>query len=358
MHWTAQERGGAPFLHVSGNDAPGADTQRSVPLILVADDEAVICAQLGELLEGAGYALAGTAASTVQTVEQARALRPDLVLLDLVMPGGGDGLEACRLIQEELGIPVIMVTAYGFASYLNRVRGAAPYGYVLKPFSDEQVLAAVEVALARRRSELAAAAAGDMRVRESHHRAKNSFMLAHSLLRLRQDIADSQQTRETLAEAASQIHSLAKIHEHLRGQGGLDSVECRPYLEDLAAALRQAAGPAAERVAIRLEVDDLRLPAAKAIPCGLVLNELLTNALKHAFPGGRRGLVRVSLRREGESVRLEVQDDGVGFGAGACRQGSLGMELVSALAEQLGGWFRRSSTENGAACRLEFPLSV
>ena len=357
MHWTAQEWSGSQPVPAPGGMDAGPDSQRTLPHILVADDEAVICAQLGELLEGAGYRIAGTAGNTEQAVAMAKSLRPDLVLLDIVMPGGGDGVEACRSIQEEMGIPVILVTAYGFASYLNRVRGAAPYGYVLKPYSDEQILAAVEVALARRRSELAAAAAGNMRVRESHHRAKNSFMLAHSLLRLRQDIAESEQTRETLGEAASQIHSLAKIHEHLHGQGDLDSVHCRPYVEELAGALRQAAGPSAARVAINLDVEDLVLPAAKAIPCGLILNELLTNALKHAFPGGRSGSVHVSLRGAGESVCLEVRDDGVGFTPGACREGSLGMELVSALAEQLGGWFRRSSGERGATCHLEFPLA-
>jgi two-component sensor histidine kinase len=358
MHWTTQDTGGpSPRQVFACNGETGADAQRAVPFILVADDEALICAQLGELLEGAGYRLAGTAASTDQAVAQARALRPDLVLLDIVMPGQGDGLEACRTIQEELGIPVILVTAHGFGSYMGRVRGTAPYGYVLKPYSDEQVLAAVEVALARWRSERAVAAAQDIRVRESHHRAKNSFMLAHSLLRLRQDIADSPQTRETLAEAASQIHSLAKIHERLHGQGGLDRVDCRQYLEELVGGLCAAAGPAAERVGVLLDVEDLRLPAAKAIPCGLILNELLTNSLKHAFPGARNGNVRVTLTREGDSVRLEVCDDGVGFAPGACREGSLGMELVSALAEQLGGWFRRSSGERGATCRLEFPLS-
>ncbi|MCM0754940.1 response regulator [Desulfovibrio aminophilus] len=324
--------------------------------VLVVDDEALICAQLGEILEAAGYRLAGTAASAEQAVARARALAPDLVLMDIVMPGETDGLDACRIIQEEMGIPVILVTAHGFEANQDRVRGVAPYGYVLKPYSDEQILAAVEVALSRRRTECASSRALGLRVRETHHRAKNSFMLAHSLLRLRQEEAGSEEARRSLGEAAGQVYSLAKIHEHLHGLGEDESVDCRSYLEGLVAALRKAFGPAAQRVRVELDAADLRLPAAQAIPCGLVLNELLTNVFKHAFPGGGGGTVWVGLRAGGETIRLEVRDDGVGFApAERARHEGLGMELISALAEQLGGWFRRTESEGGAACLLEFP---
>jgi two-component sensor histidine kinase len=355
---TGWRSGDAAFFAGRPDVGGGRDVsaERRVHSVLVVDDEALICVQLGEILEAAGHRLAGTAATAEQAVARARELAPDLVLMDIVMPGETDGLDACRIIQEELGIPVILVTAYGFEPYLSRVRGVAPYGYVLKPYADEQILAAVEVALSRRRNECASSRAQGLRVRETHHRAKNSFMLAHSLLRLRQEEVDSEEARRCLGEAAGQVFSLAKIHEHLHGLGEDETVDCRGYLEGLIRALVQVFGPAAARVRVELEADDLRLPAAQAIPCGLVLNELLTNVFKHAFPDGGEGAVTVSLRGSGDSVRLEVRDDGVGFSSrGGSRHEGLGMELISALAEQLGGWFRRSQAETGAACLLEFP---
>ena len=122
--------------------------------ILVADDEAVILNQLAGFLADMGYEVAGKTSSGTEALEQAQELRPDLVLMDIVMPGAMDGIEAGGRIQQELGIPVVFVTAYGDEKTLSRARAMQPYGYVLKPYLDEQVRAAVEMALARKETEL------------------------------------------------------------------------------------------------------------------------------------------------------------------------------------------------------------
>jgi CheY-like chemotaxis protein len=93
------------------------DTSPQRPRILVADDETVIALQIGELVEAEGYELAGVAGSAPEAVDMARALRPDLVLMDIVMPGAPegptDGIDACAQIQRELNIPVVLLTAHG-----------------------------------------------------------------------------------------------------------------------------------------------------------------------------------------------------------------------------------------------------
>ncbi len=110
-------------------------------------------------------------------------------------------------------------------------------------------------------------------------------------------------------------------------------------------------------VQLHMVIDDVAVPVDKAIPCGLLLNELITNALKHAFKDGRRGDVRVELARDGTRLRLVVQDNGIGLPAGfdAQHTSSLGMQLVTTLAEQLDASLDVSSRD-GARFEVSFAM--
>jgi PAS domain S-box-containing protein len=121
--------------------------------ILVADDEAVIIMQLQELLEEMGHKVAGVAARGDDALRLARDLTPDLVLMDIVMPGDTDGIAACRAIQQELNIPVVLMTAHSGDALMSRAMEADPYGYVTKPFNEDQVRATVEMAVAKKSKE-------------------------------------------------------------------------------------------------------------------------------------------------------------------------------------------------------------
>jgi len=122
--------------------------------ILVVDDEAIITMQLEERLSAMGYTVAGMAASGEDAVEKARRIRPDLVLMDIVMPGKMNGIEAAKILTKELDIPVVFVTSYADDVIIEKAKSVRPYGYIVKPFNELEIKAAIEVALFRKATEL------------------------------------------------------------------------------------------------------------------------------------------------------------------------------------------------------------
>jgi AmiR/NasT family two-component response regulator/DNA-binding PadR family transcriptional regulator len=121
--------------------------------ILVVDDEAIITMELEEQLHAMGYSVVGMASSGEMAVENARRLLPDLILMDIVMPGRLNGIEAARIIGEELKIPVVFVTSYADDTIIEKAKQVGPYGYIIKPFNGLEIKAAIEVALFRKAAE-------------------------------------------------------------------------------------------------------------------------------------------------------------------------------------------------------------
>ena len=118
--------------------------------IMVVDDETVITMQLEERLTGMGYEVVGRASSGQASVDMARRLRPDLALMDIVMPGKLDGIAAAEIIRAELDIPVIFLTAYADDEFIQRAKVVEPFGYIVKPFREEEMRAAIEIAVHRK----------------------------------------------------------------------------------------------------------------------------------------------------------------------------------------------------------------
>ena len=121
--------------------------------ILVVDDEAIIIMQLEERLSAMGYTVAGMAATGEDAIDKARSLRPDLVLMDIVMPGKMNGIEAAKIITQELDVPVVFITAYADDTIIEKAKSVRPYGYIVKPFNELEIKAAIEVALFRKSTE-------------------------------------------------------------------------------------------------------------------------------------------------------------------------------------------------------------
>jgi two-component system, response regulator PdtaR len=119
----------------------------------VVDDEAIITMQLEERLSEMGYSVAGMAASGEDAIEKARRIKPDLVLMDIVMPGKINGIEAAKVITEDLNIPVVFVTSYVDDQIIEKAKAVKPYGYIVKPFNGFEIKAAIEVALFRNHTE-------------------------------------------------------------------------------------------------------------------------------------------------------------------------------------------------------------
>src|ERR1051325_2403751 len=121
--------------------------------ILVVEDESIVRADIEDYLKSFGYRVAASVASGEEAKRQATKLRPDLVLMDIILSGKIDGIEAGRYIQRQLGIPVVFVTAHGDEPTLQRAKLNAPFGYVLKPFNDRELRTAIEIAIFRHRAE-------------------------------------------------------------------------------------------------------------------------------------------------------------------------------------------------------------
>ena len=126
-----------------------------MPKIMIVDDEAVITTQLEESLTDMGYDVVGVAFSGDDAIPMARRHHPDIILMDIVMPGRLDGIEASKIIQTEMDIPVIFLSAYADDHYIDRAKEVGPFGYVIKPFQQNEIKAVIEVALSKKSMEKA-----------------------------------------------------------------------------------------------------------------------------------------------------------------------------------------------------------
>jgi two-component sensor histidine kinase len=172
---------------------------------------------------------------------------------------------------------------------------------------------------------------------ELNHRVSNNLMLVTSILQMKARETNSREGREQLLRAVERIESIAQVHKALYRGPGTDVVDFGVYLEDLCAGVRSAFVPDG-RVELNVEAEPVSVPIDTAIPLGMVVNELVTNAVKYAYPEGR-GAVFVRSVREGDQLLLTVRDWGRGVpeGAGQQRGSGLGMKLVRSLVAQIGG---------------------
>jgi PAS domain S-box-containing protein len=175
-------------------------------------------------------------------------------------------------------------------------------------------------------------------LKEIHHRVKNNLQVISSLLNLQAHHVADPSLGQMFAESQSRILSIALVHEKLYQSKDLSHVDFAEYVRSLSAQLLHANDAKQRQITCELDVHEVRLPVDRAIPCGLILNELITNALRHAFPGGRSGRVWITLKQVNtRELELSVEDDGVGFPPGfdVRKAATLGLELVFTFAEQL-----------------------
>ncbi|MDP1569452.1 MAG: PAS domain S-box protein [Vicinamibacterales bacterium] len=196
-------------------------------------------------------------------------------------------------------------------------------------------------------------------LREVHHRVRNNFQIIVSLLNLQFNDVDSAALQDRVRDMQNRIMTMALLHSLLYRSEDASSVPVDAYLDEVLGALRRSFGDRASRITIDLDVQPLRLSIDHCMRFGLIVNELVTNALKHAFPSGTTGTVRVALAPEpgprgGGPLVLSVTDDGVGLPAAAEPAPGLGLQLVRDLAVQLGGTLSMSAGP-GATVRVMFP---
>lgn len=176
-------------------------------------------------------------------------------------------------------------------------------------------------------------------MRELQHRVKNSLAVVSSLLGLEMAKVPEGGPREALAEAAGRIKSVALVYERLYLSDDLVSVDLSIYIDEVARSILDLYGKGRRGMILDLRLEDARSDSRRAVPLGLILSELLLNALKHAYPAGEGGRIGIALLKQEPGIRLSVEDDGVGFPGDLdpVLSGTMGLSLVSMLATQAGG---------------------
>jgi PAS domain S-box-containing protein len=205
------------------------------------------------------------------------------------------------------------------------------------------VLAAIMDVSDRKQTEAslqAALAEKDVLLGEIHHRVKNNLQIVCSLLDLQSGRIGDARVAEMLRDSQNRVKSMALIHQTLYQSNDFAQIDFASFLHMLCTSLMSSYGLEPDRIDLRIEANGPSLPLNAAIPCGLVVNELITNALKHGFPDGRRGTIGIGFEGAGEGrARLTVSDDGVGISEGVDFKtaGTLGLQLVHILSEQIRG---------------------
>ena len=195
-------------------------------------------------------------------------------------------------------------------------------------------------------------------LKEVNHRVKNSLQIVSSMLQLQANAASDPALTERLTEASSRVNAVGRAYDHLAYNADYENIDLVAYLRDVTDDTRTAVAP----FTIQFEASEkIQFAAARAILVGLIINELVSNAAKYAYPNRSDGSIWVRVSRaDKDAVFVSVRDDGVGLPAGFDPTTSkrLGSRLVSALSRQLGAEMTRPVSPIGANITLMVPLTV
>ncbi|MBV8729489.1 MAG: response regulator [Acidobacteriia bacterium] len=484
-----------PTRDVPRNPASFQPVSARSKVILPVEDERIIARDLQLRLHKLGYSVPSVASSKAEAMALLEQVHPDLVLMDIQLNGIAEGIEAAQEVRQRFDLPVIYLTAHSDTDSLEQAKLTEPFGYILKPFEDRELLAAIEMAVYkhdierrlreterrlrqqadmighshdavittdpnrvitgwnagaaeiygwtekealgqvvpnflktkppvpiaemqqalerdgrwdgeivhtaregklisvesrqilvrgengklagvleidrditdRKRAQAALEKSlGDLHsaltektvlLREIHHRVKNNLAVISSLLSMKADATDDRLAQLALEQSQQRVRSIALIHEQLYGTDRLDRILFGEYAQQLASELETASGARSRGISITVAAEPVQLEVSQAVPCALILNELVTNALKHGFPDNRGGEVRISFcKAAAGNYELAVSDNGAGLTAASEERASksLGMRIINILARQLDGSIEREPG-SGARFVLRFP---
>lgn len=290
-------------------------------------------------------------------LDKYREHKPDLVITDISMPIM-NGLEMVRKIKEfDPEMNVIVMSAYSIKEFFLEAINLGVNGYLVKPVDPKKLYALIDeiagnilLEKALEEKELIRSIAEsnlkksleekDILLKEVHHRVKNNMQIISSILKMQERLIDDPKLKTVLGESQNRIRSMALIHENLYRNETLANIKFANYVQSLTTNLSRTYSDLQGRISFRFDIEDVSLPIDIGIPCGLIINELISNSFKHAFVGRDKGQISISLSVEnGREYVMHVADDGIGIKEHQSfeNSSSLGMRIVSKLIQQIEG---------------------
>lgn len=293
----------------------------------------------------------------------------DVVLLDLDLPDSS-GLDTFNKVSSSTSsLPIIILTGDDDEQLAIQSLKLGAQDYLIKSQTDNKLLLkSILFSIERKKMEeqlKSALREKDILLKEIHHRVKNNLQIVSSLLMLQAEYTSDKKAVESLKDSTNRIGSIAFIHEHLYRSDDLNNVNFSKYVETLLSNLYNSFGYDPEDIKVILDINLVSLSADDAIHCGLIINELVTNSFKYAFPkigDVKKGVsdyqIQVSLNLDSENTRaLIVNDNGIGLPENLDFRNSstLGLSLVSVLTQQLKGSIELDKTK-GTKFKITFPI--
>lgn len=349
--------------------------------ILIVDDSPENLQILSDMLLNAEYRIRA-AKGGILGLKAIEVNKPDLILLDIKMPDM-DGYQVCRQIKqnkETQNIPVIFIT--GKTDFESEKKGfeVGAVDYIIKPFNPAVVLARVKTHLAlkfarkslenqneyleqkvKERTQQLQDMLNEKNVllREIHHRVKNNLQLLSALLFLQLE-KYSGQIRDILQEYQNRLHSLAIIHNNLYLSKNFMKVDLVKFIRDLKEHFKESNNPKGIEFTINSNMDTFVIDINYAIPCSLVINELISNCVKHAFNNQQTNILDINLtKNESNIYSLTISDNGPGFPEDFDPENlsTWGLCLVNIVKEQLHGAVKYNNN-NGASITFTFSETI
>jgi len=329
------------------------------PLVLVADDEPTARLLLRKAMQKENFRVI-EACDGQECLDLCRQHRPDIVLMDAMMPkmDGFSCCEALQMLPEHNAPPVLMITSLDDRDSIERIFTVGAADYIAKPIHWtllQQRVHRLQDILKRRQAEAhikASLKEKEALLKEVHHRVKNNLQIISSLLNLQSKSIQDPQVLDIFKESQNRVRLMALIHEKLYQSRDLSKINLKDYIESLSNNLLRSYEVNQSNIQLTVAADDIALEADAAVSCGLIINELVSNSLKYAFPPSRNSASASSTTSpEGSLITIEArqadcshfsilyQDNGIGLpdAINIETAETLGLQLVSSLTEQLGG---------------------
>jgi two-component sensor histidine kinase len=313
--------------------------------ILIAEDDFLVSEMIdGELIK-AGYEVIAKADNGIKAVELTKSLKPDIVLMDIRMPEM-NGLEASRHIMECCPTPIIILTAYDDRDMIIDAGDSGAAAYLNKPLDAMELEKAILISMARfkdiinlREQNKKLVEANNLNkqlMMEIHHRVKNNFQLISSLLNLQIINLGDNEAKKIIEAGRDRVQVLSILHEKLYEAENFVSLPMKLFVENLVTAICEAYITDPDEIILDIDIASIVLNSKKAVTIGLILNEVITNSIKYAFPN-KVGInkISVSMFVEKKSIVMRVKDNGIGVAdIEKIKEGNtLGMQLIFLLTE-------------------------